>query len=117
MPKTSLWFRGTNEEMTAKVQRLRDLAQSLGYTIIASKNAGEGNIAALLEGIDAGEVIIFKVPPEYYGWLAGYLEKTIGILREREDTSAPIIASALTHVEQAVEDAWLRREGEDGREP
>ena len=109
MPKTSLWFRGSQEEMTAKVQRLRDLAQALGYTIIASKNAGEGNIAALLEGIDAGEVTVLMLPPEQHGFVTDWLERKALQLRESNGVRDNSIAKALETIVQALDQALERQ--------
>lgn len=109
MPKTSLWFRGTNEEMTAKVQRLRDLAQSMGYTIIASKNAGEGNIAALLEAIDAGDVTVLMLPPEQHGFVTDWLERKALQLRESNGVRDNSIAKALETIVQALDQALERQ--------
>jgi len=57
-----LYFRGMpQDEINALRARLNDRAGELGYTALTGPTAGEGNLAALLVAIDAGEVELVKV--------------------------------------------------------
>ena len=56
-----LYFRGmTKDEVNALRARLNKLAGELGYTAKSGPTAGEGNLAAMIIGIDKGEVIVVK---------------------------------------------------------
>ena len=55
-----LYFPMDNDDANALRARLNRLAGELGYTARGGPTTGEGNLAALLVGIDKGEVIVVK---------------------------------------------------------
>lgn len=57
-----LYFRGMSKEDVNDLRaRLNERARELGYTSTRGPTAGDGNLAALLVAIDAGEVRLVKV--------------------------------------------------------
>lgn len=56
-----LYFRGKDKaEVNAIRARLNELAGELGYTAVSGPTTGEGNLAALLVALAAGELRIVK---------------------------------------------------------
>jgi hypothetical protein len=104
-----MYFHGTKEEVAARQQRLRDLAKRMDYTAIAP-NAGEGNIPALLEAIDAGEVTLLLLPPEQHGFVTDWLERQALALRESSGVRDNSIAEALETIVQALDRALERQQ-------
>lgn len=63
MSTIGLYFAGLSAEQTNALRaRLNKVAGSLGYTAQGGPTAGEGNVAALLQAIDAGEVAVVRLP-------------------------------------------------------
>lgn len=63
MPTIGFYFRGlTQTEVNALRTRLNELAARHGYLALrgATKARGEGNLAAMLVAIDAGELTVVR---------------------------------------------------------
>lgn len=60
MATLGLYFRMSREEANALRKRLNALAAGLGYTASSGPTKGNGNLAALLVGIDKQEITLRK---------------------------------------------------------
>lgn len=91
--------------------RLNTLAGTLGYTASSGRTKGAGNVAALLQAIDAGEVAVVLLPDEQRGMVAAWLRNEAAAMA----ANGPL-ADALAVIAGALEAAADREWGADGRE-
>jgi len=100
MTTTGFYFRGLNNEQVATMRRrLNDLAAELGYVAWSGPTAGQGNLAAMLQAIDAGEVAVVLLSDEQRRqaarWLNEQAGQVSGPLGEALDTIAASLWRAM----------------------
>ena len=61
MSTVGLYFRMDQPAANALRARLNEMAAGFGYTAAWGPTAGQGNLAALLVAIDAGDVILVRI--------------------------------------------------------
>jgi len=67
MSSIGLYFRGLSKKgVNALRARLNDLAATFGYTALGGPTFGQGNLAAMLVGIDAGELALVLLSDEQF---------------------------------------------------
>lgn len=109
MTTIGLYFRGLDKDQTnALVHRLNTLAASHGYIAHAGPTAGQGNLAAMLQAIDGGEVAVVLLPDEQRGI-------AIRWLREQAGVAGGSLGEALLTLAQSLDEAAERAaEAEQG---
>ena len=91
MPTIGLYFRGlTQSELNALRGRLNELAASYGYLALRGPTTGQGNLAAMLVGLDKGEMAIIRLTDERVFKAWAYLD-----ILEADNERAACIAAAL----------------------
>jgi len=106
-----LYFRKEQHEANSLRSRLNELARSMGYLAVSGRTVGQGNLAALLVAIDAGEVALVLLPDEQQGMVARWLrERAVAMT-----ANAPL-AEALSTIAAALEAAVDRERAADARE-
>ena len=110
MGTAGLYFRSMEKaEVNALRSRLNELAGSMGYLAVSGRTVGQGNLAALLVAIDAGEVAVVLLPDEQQGMVARWL-------REQAECQPAPLAEALGVIAASLEDAADRERAADARE-
>jgi len=72
-----LYFKGlTKSDTHALRARLNQIAAALGYTTERGTTAGQGNLAKLLQAIDAGEIALVLLDDLQRSYVTDYLHKT-----------------------------------------
>ena len=104
-----LYFRKEQHEANSLRSRLNELARSMGYLAVSGRTVGQGNLAALLVAIDAGEVAVVLLPDEQRGMAARWL-------REQAECQPGPLAEALGSIAASLEDAADRERAADARE-
>ena len=102
MSTIGLYFRGMSQQETNAVRdQLNAIAAAHGYIAHAGPTAGEGNAAALLAGIAAGEVALVMLPREQRTWAIEFLESAAA-------TASRPLVDALTSIAESLKDAAAR---------
>jgi hypothetical protein len=112
MTAIGLYFKGLSKEnVNALRSRLNDIAASFGYTASRGPTVGEGNVAAMLEAIDSGEITLVLLPPEHQAMATDWLERQARILNETApDFTTLGLAEALETIAQALRSAVERQQ-------
>ena len=102
MSTIGLYFRGMSQQETNALRgKLNAIAAAHGYIAHAGQTAGEGNAAALLAGIAAGEVALVMLPDEQRAWVVEFLESAAA-------TASRPLVDALTSIADALREASAR---------
>lgn len=64
MSTIGLYLRMSQPEANAMRARLNGIAKEFGYTATGGPTTGDGNLSALLQAIDVGEVAVVLLPPD-----------------------------------------------------
>ena len=75
MSTIGLYFKRTKPDTNALRTRLNAIAAALGYTAERGPTAGQGNLAEMLEAIDAGKVALVLLDEEQRGYVIDYLRE------------------------------------------
>ena len=112
MGTAGLYFRSLEKhQVNALRSRLNELAGSMGYLAVSGRTVGQGNLAALLVAIDAGEVAVVLLPDEQRAMAARWLREQAVAMA----ANAPL-AEALGSIAASLEDAADRERAADARE-
>ena len=109
MSTLGLYFRKEQHEANSLRSRLNELARSMGYLAVSGRTVGQGNLAALLVAIDAGEVALVLLPDEQRAMAAAWL-------REQAEGQPGPLAEALSTIAASLEAAVDRERAADARE-
>jgi len=110
MGNINVYFGGLAADKTKALhERLRFIAEDLGYTSVTAATKGRGNVARLLEAIDAGEVILLLFPPEQRPWMTTWIEAQLPALRDSDSWRDHAIAEALETIAQALDESMERQ--------
>ena len=91
--------------------RLNKIAQGFGYIATGGPTTGDGNLSALLVAIDAGEVALVLLPPNYAVSVVEFLrEAGKRVYAEADDFADIGLGDELCMIADALEDARAREE-------
>lgn len=108
MTTIGIYFRGLNQAATNALRsRLNGIAAEFGYTAERGPTAGEGNLAVMLEAIDAGELALVLLPLEQQAKTADWLREQAAQL-DAPDFTTLALAEALETIASALEAAMAR---------
>ena len=108
MASIGLYFRGLSQADTNALRsRLNAIAATFGYTAERGPTSGQGNLAAMLEAIDAGELALVLLPPEQQIAAAEWLRERAAT-PNASDFASLALAEALEAIASALEAAIAR---------
>lgn len=110
MSTIGLYFRGLSKANTNALRsRLNAIAAEFGYIAERGPTAGQGNLAVMLEAIDAGELALVLLPPEQQGAVAEWLrEQVVELESGAADFTTLALSEALQTIAAAMEAAGTR---------
>jgi hypothetical protein len=104
MSTFGIYFRSRDQESANALRsRLNDLAATFGYTAERGATAGQGNLAAMLVAIDAGELALVLLPDEQIHNALQELDRLYTADMFHNDWAATVAASLRAALQRGIE--------------